>query len=146
MRKADLSRKGGSSPSFIDSSYEVAPKRKWPTRFSRIGHSPAPARHGSRNHIAGLPCPVLSALPRIISYETLENSRQRNQRVNVIYVKFLLSQGSIDEKIPLWALGSSGLRRIASLKEVTAFSYSPTLENLMPCLRKVSAWFTDCWL
>jgi hypothetical protein len=54
--------------------YRITPKRKWPTRFSRIGHSPAPARYGSRNHLAALPCPVLSSMPRIISDEALEKA------------------------------------------------------------------------
>jgi hypothetical protein len=54
----------------------IAPKSKWPTRFSRIGHSPAPASYGSRNHLAAIPCLVLSALPCIISGKTLENNKQ----------------------------------------------------------------------
>jgi hypothetical protein len=77
-----LSRKGEEGPSFKippKISYGIAPKSKWPTRFSRIDHSPAPARYGSRNHLAAIPCPVLTAMPRHFSDKTLENNRQRDK-------------------------------------------------------------------
>jgi hypothetical protein len=44
------------------------PKSKWPTRFSRIDHSPATARYGSRNHLAAIPCP--SCLPCLAIFQT----------------------------------------------------------------------------
>ena len=47
--------------------------------------------------LAALPCPVLSALPRIISDETSENNRQGNRECVKFILKRMLCQGP-DEK------------------------------------------------
>jgi hypothetical protein len=56
-----------------------APKRKWPTRFSRIGHSPAPARIVAGTILAVLPCLVLSAMP--YSGTTWENKKSKAKSI-----------------------------------------------------------------
>jgi hypothetical protein len=75
-------------------SYGIAPKSKWPTRFSRIGHLLLRQDMVSRNHLAGLPCPILSVLPRIISGEDWKNNRQGTEIV------FNITQNSCFVKAP----------------------------------------------
>jgi hypothetical protein len=75
-----------SSPKTI---YGIAPKSKWPTRFSRIGHSPAPARYGSRNPLAAIPCPLdCPASPYF--RQDLGKPQTKKQRVNIIYLEIHL--------------------------------------------------------
>ena len=46
-------------PSAESFTRELPIKSKWPTRFSRIGHSPAPARYSSRHHPCRYSLPLL---------------------------------------------------------------------------------------
>ena len=76
-----------SSPKTI---YGIAPKSKWPTRFSRIGHSPASARYGSRNHLCRYSLPRLDCHASPYFRQDLGKQQTKKQGVPILYLEIHL--------------------------------------------------------
>jgi len=74
-------------PSAESVTRDLTSKSKWPTRFSRIGHSPASARYGSRNHPCRYSLPLLVCPALHYFRQDLGKQQTRRQRVSLLYLK-----------------------------------------------------------
>ena len=82
-------------------SYGIAPKSKWPTRFSQIGHSPASARYGSRNHLCRYSLPRLACHASPYFRQDLGKQQTERQRVKILYpIIHVLSRAWMEKKYP----------------------------------------------